>query len=139
MEFFGKDIRKIADFGDALEVFNFLFLIDHLGWEFMALLSGKLLSFDAGNDAKIGTKLIAINHESLVRGEIETDGFFITKDISMIGTQPIHANDGIKALYGYWHEIDRKRMVVQGKGTTYAHIASAILLSVSHLNGKYFG
>ena len=104
----------------------------------MALLSQKLLSFDAGNDAKIGAKLIAIDHESLVRGEIETDGFFITKDISMIGTQPIHANDNIKALYGDWHKIDGKRMVVQGKGTAYEYIVSAFFLTVSHLDGKCF-
>ena len=66
----------------------------------MALLSQKLLSFDAGNDAKIGAKLISIDHESLTRRKVETDGFFITKDICMIGNQSIHANDNIKALYG---------------------------------------
>ena len=91
---------KIVDFRDALEVFNFLFLVDYMGQECNAFLSQEFLSFDAGNDAEIGAKLIAIDHESLTCRKIGTDGLFLEKNISMIGTQPIHANDNIKALYG---------------------------------------
>ena len=105
----------------------------------MTLLSQKLLSFDAGNDTKIGAKLISIAHESLTRRKVETNVFFITKDISMIGTQPIHANANIKALYGNWHKVDGKGMMVQGKGAAYEYIISVLFLVVIYLDGKRFG
>ena len=66
----------------------------------VTLLSQELLSVDARNDAQIGTEFIAVDHESMARGQIDTDGFFVTKDICMIGTQLIHANDNIKSLNG---------------------------------------
>ena len=79
---------------------------------------------------KVGIGFIAIVHESLIRRKIETDGFFVTKDISMIGTQPIHANDNIKTLYGNRHKIDGKRMITEGKGSIYEYIANVLFLDV---------
>ena len=37
------------------------------------------------------------------------------------------------------HKIDGKRMIAEGKGTTYEYIANVLFLTVIHLDGKYFG
>ena len=48
------------------------------------------------------------------------DGWiFQCKGISTIRTQPVQATDNIKTIYGNWHKINGRRMVVQSKGTTY--------------------
>ena len=52
------------------------------------------------NETKVGAEFITADYESFALRKIETDEFFITKNISTIGAQPIHANDNIKALYG---------------------------------------
>ena len=66
---FGEDIRKVADFGDALEVYNFLCLISHMSQECMASLSQILLGFGVGNDTKVRTNFITITSEGFVRGK----------------------------------------------------------------------
>ena len=49
----GEDIRKVADFRDALEVFNVLRLINHMSQECVASLSQILLGLGAGNETKV--------------------------------------------------------------------------------------
>ena len=66
---FGEDISKIADFGDALEVFKFLRLINHISQECTTSLSQILLGFGAGNDMKVRTNFITIAIENFVRGK----------------------------------------------------------------------
>ena len=80
-------------------VFNSLFLADHMDQEYLTLLSQELSSFNVGNDVKIWAKFDTICHEGLVRGEIETNSFSITKYINTIGAQLLHTKDNIKALY----------------------------------------
>ena len=51
----------------------------------MALLRGKLLSFDARNDTKVGIEFIVVDHEGLTREEIRTDRFFNARVSARLG------------------------------------------------------
>ena len=70
------------------------------------------MGLNARNDTKVRAEFIVVNYESFTGEEIETDGFFITKDISTIGAQLIHTNDDIEAFYGNRHKVDWEGMIV---------------------------
>ena len=54
-------------------------------------------------DTKIGIRFVAVDHESRVRGEIETDGLFETKNISMIGLSQSMPMIISKLFMKNWH------------------------------------
>ena len=73
---FEKDIKKVADFGDALKVFNFLCPISYTSQECMASLSQILLGLGTGNDMKVQTNRITITSEGFVSGKDLDESLF---------------------------------------------------------------